>query len=67
MTLIIYIYFVLASVWKEHALLMCSTYGIEENTSAGKYLLYSLLLKRNKYFVKTLYIVFIIVWEITTS
>ena len=59
-TLVIFIHF-LDSVWKLHALFICSVYGIEETTSVEKTSIIIFLLKRNNCVLKTLYIVFIIV------
>ena len=63
-----FIHFVLAYVWKWHDLFVCSICCIEENEPIREnLLLYYLLLKRNNCAVKTIYIVFINVGEITMS
>ena len=57
MTLAIFICFVLTSIWKWHALIVYSIYGIEETTSAEKTSIIKKLLKINNWVVKNIFIV----------
>ena len=67
MTLILFICFVLTSIWKWHDLLVYSIYGIEETTPAEKTSIILFPIKEKQLSFEFFVCLFIVVKEMTTS